>query len=240
MKNDGTIIDFRQNETVRDGYSAQALLHGYWEGLSEGNAVPFRSQLDPRAIESVLEYAFVLERIAPGVCRFRLAGRHLNDLMGQEVRGMPATALFEPESRNEIGKLLEQVCTRSALVKSTLQAPGGFGRTELPGQLFLAPLCDDRGQVTRVLGCLQSHGTIGRQPRRFSLVNAVQTATKFSDIAPALPTSYPKHAFSEQAGKFEHKHRTNPAGTPTDTSSPISPEPTEHYRTGIHLVVDNT
>jgi len=37
-----------------------------------------RSQIDPRGLEQVLPSAFILERIAPGVARFRIAEHHLN------------------------------------------------------------------------------------------------------------------------------------------------------------------
>ena len=38
--------------------------------------------------------------MAPSVARFRLAGAHLSELMGMEVRGMPMTALFLPDARD--------------------------------------------------------------------------------------------------------------------------------------------
>ncbi len=37
----------------------------YWTALLTGNAVPMRSQIDPRGLENILEYTFILERIAP-------------------------------------------------------------------------------------------------------------------------------------------------------------------------------
>jgi hypothetical protein len=36
----------------------------YWRGLCDGSSVPLRSQVDPRGMESALENAFLLERIA--------------------------------------------------------------------------------------------------------------------------------------------------------------------------------
>ena len=58
----------------------------YWTALLTGEGVPMRSQIDPRGLENILEYTFILERIAPGLARFRLAGSHLNNLAGMEVR----------------------------------------------------------------------------------------------------------------------------------------------------------
>ena len=60
-------------------------VEAYWEGLRMGRTVPMRSEIDPRGIERALEFTFILERIAPGLARFRLSGMHLNDLLGMEV-----------------------------------------------------------------------------------------------------------------------------------------------------------
>ena len=69
-------------------------VEAYWTALLTGDSVPMRSQIDPRGLENILEYTFILERIAPSLARFRLAGSHLNNLAGMEVRGMPLTAFY--------------------------------------------------------------------------------------------------------------------------------------------------
>ena len=61
--------------------------------------MPLRSEIDPRGLKGALEYCFVLERIAPGLARLRVAGSHLGDLMGMEVRGMPITAFYDENGR---------------------------------------------------------------------------------------------------------------------------------------------
>ncbi|NCU21311.1 PAS domain-containing protein, partial [Candidatus Falkowbacteria bacterium] len=86
---------------------ALADLRSYWEALRQGRPVPARAEVDPRGIERALDYTFLLERIAPGMGRFRLAGMHLNDLMGMEVRGMPLSTFFAPLSRKPAAELLE-------------------------------------------------------------------------------------------------------------------------------------
>ncbi|HIC65033.1 MAG TPA: PAS domain-containing protein, partial [Paracoccus sp.] len=52
-------------------------MRDYWHGLRRGRAIPARSDVEPRGISRALDYAFILERIAPGAARMRLAGRHL-------------------------------------------------------------------------------------------------------------------------------------------------------------------
>lgn len=149
--------------------AALAQVEGYWEALRDDALVPPRSAINPRGIEDALEYAFILECIAPGIARFRLAGMHLNDLMGMEVCGMPLTAMFIPDARSSIAEVLTEVCACPQVSQLFLKAERSIGRPALEARMLLAPLTDDFGEVSRILGCLQSEGSIGRQPRRFSI-----------------------------------------------------------------------
>lgn len=155
------------------GPAAIAEVRAYWEALRGGRAAPYRSEVDPRGIERSLDRAFVLERIAPRVARFRLAGMHLNDLMGMEVRGMPFTTLFTPAARQDIGFLLESVFAGPCTADLTLAGEGGFGKPPLTGRMVLLPLRSDLGDVSRILGCLVADGAIGRAPRRFDLCESL-------------------------------------------------------------------
>lgn len=145
-------------------------VEAYWDGLRRGRAVPLRSEIDPRGIESALEYAFVLERIAPGLARFRLAGMHLTELMGMEVRGMPITSFFVPEDRGALSDALEGLFEKPETLELKLCAETGIGKPKLDARLLLLPLKSDLGDISRVLGCMVSDGVIGRAPRRFKLV----------------------------------------------------------------------
>lgn len=147
-------------------------VRAYWEALRDGGNMPLRAQINPRGIEGALEGAFILERIAPGVARFRLAGMHLVDLMGMEVRGMPLSALFDPPGRNALAIGLEQVFAAPAVLELRLAAERGIGKPELCGRMLLLPLRDDGGQTRLALGCLATEGEIGRKPRRFHITTS--------------------------------------------------------------------
>ena len=144
-------------------------LRSYWDSLRKGRAVPDRADVEPKGIRRALNYAFILERIAPGAARFRLAGRHLVDLMGMEVRGMPVCSLLNPGSRGRLSDVLETVFKGPQIAEVTLRSEPGYGRPLLTGRMLFLPLKSDLGDVTRALGCLVTEGQIGRGPRRFDL-----------------------------------------------------------------------
>lgn len=177
-------------------------VEAYWTALLTGDGVPRRSQIDPRGLENVLEYTFILERIAPGLARFRLAGSHLNKLAGMEVRGMPLTAFFEPSARGQISEVLEQVFVRPAIAELGLMSAGKFGRTQLQARMILMPLKSDLGDVSRVLGVLVSDGAIGATPRRFTIPDTRVRAV--SDIqAPQLQAKRELAGFAEEQDAFK-------------------------------------
>ncbi|WCR08907.1 PAS domain-containing protein [Paracoccus fistulariae] len=147
-----------------------AEMRAYWQTLCRGRAIPQRSDIEPRSIKIGLDHAFILERMAPGAARFRLAGRHLIDLMGMEVRGMPLCAVLNPTSRGRLSDILEAVFKAPQIAELELFAKAEYGRPEMRAQVLLLPLKSDLGDVTRALGCLVSEGRVGMAPRRFDLV----------------------------------------------------------------------
>lgn len=190
-------------------FPALSQVEAYWEALRKGDALPARSDIDPRGMDGALSYAFILERVAPGHARFRIAGMHLTDLMGMEVRGMPLGTFFMPKAREQVSKVLEAVFDTPCVARLRLAGECGRGRPALEAQMLLAPLASDLGDLTRILGCLQSRGDIGRQPRRFDLVDITQRAlTPAAAPRPAVP------------GMAEARHAYDAARQATDAPRP--------------------
>lgn len=183
--------DFRADS----GYGAIAQVESYWEGLRGKRLLPKRSEIDPRGIEMALEYSFVLERIAPGMARLRIAGSHLGDLMGMEVRGMPLTSFIAPSGRRALGDTLEDVFQRPAICELELIGESGFGKPDLEARMLLLPLKSDLGDVSRVLGCLVSKGDMGRKPRRFEIAKTTMRAIE-------APATTPKPVHVVEAEKL--------------------------------------
>lgn len=166
-------------------------VEAYWDGLRNGRALPMRSEIDPRGLERALENAFILERVAPGIVRFRLAGCHLNTLMGMDVRGMPLSAFFTGPARDELSREIEALFDRPQTLRLSLSGERGIGKPALEGAMLLLPLHNELGVVTRALGVLVSEGNIGRAPRRFRI--AASKATALSDVqtTPRHPAAQP-------------------------------------------------
>jgi len=213
----------------RRQYTALREVQDYWDKLRGTKLVPNRSDIDPRAIQSSLEYAFVLERIAPGIARFRLAGMHLNDLLGMDVRGMPLTAMFTPEGRNALSQVVEEVFSGPQTARLNVVSERAIGRPALEGQVLLCPMASDFGDVNRILGCFQTLGEVGRQPRRFS-VAAEHTRPLSAETSDKLTEERAKDAYRAQRAQSREiykAHREAHRDTPQ--------RGTQHLR----LVVDN-
>lgn len=168
----------------------------YWSALRDGVEIPFRSQIDPRGLEQVLEYAFILERVAPGVGRFRLAGQHLCQLAGMEVRGMPVTSFFTTDGREGMAATLEYVFDTPAIAELSLNGERQSLRGPCEARMILLPLKSDLGDCSRILGVLIADGDFGRAPRRFDIVD-----TQIRDLAAGLER--PKRAQEAAQGFAE-------------------------------------
>lgn len=195
-------------------FPAISEVHAYWEALRDGRVAPCRSEVDPRGIERSLEHAFVLERIAPQVARFRLAGMHLGDLMGMDVRGMPFSALFTPAARVETGIILENLFSGPCTAELTITGEAGLGKPALVGKIVLLPLRSDLGDISRALGCLVAEGSVGRAPRRFDIRESL-TRPVAAAAAEPRPAAAPLHGCAEPAAPFagaaEHPAAGHPA-----------------------------
>lgn len=191
-------------------------MRDYWSSLRSGKAVPARADVNPRGIARSLDYAFILERIAPGAARIRLAGRHLIDLMGMEVRGMPICSFLVGPSRGRLSDVLETVFKAPQIAHLHLHAKGGYARPALTAQMLLLPLRSDLGDVTRALGCLIADGDLGVAPRRFELIS--DTMIPVIEGGKTLEPSPSVIGFAEDPASFDR----TPPRIP-DSAIPVAP-----------------
>nr|WP_111298669.1 PAS domain-containing protein [Paracoccus saliphilus] len=232
LRDMGRIVRLQDYEPCRPDRVLRDL-RSYWDGIRNGRAVPARTDVDPRGIARALDYAFILERIAPGAGRLRLAGRHLIDLMGMEVRGMPVCAFLNTSSRGRFSDVLESVFKAPQIARVTLAAKAQYARPELTGQMLLLPLRSDLGDVTRALGCLVAEGDPGVAPRRFDLVadEVMPIIEGGTTLAPSPSTI----GFAEGAARFAPRSR--PAPPPADPARSVPQGDTPQERRALFRVI---
>ncbi|MGI9388869.1 MAG: PAS domain-containing protein [Boseongicola sp.] len=146
-----------------------AQIEAYWDDVRGQRLVPSRVEIDTNGLKGALGHVFILERIAKCLARFRLAGSHLNELMGLDVRGMPLSATFQPAARASLSKAVQAVFDDPAVVRLELDAGNESGRNKVSGDMLLMPLRSDLGEVSRILGAVAMAGEIDRAPQRFDI-----------------------------------------------------------------------
>ena len=204
----------------------------YWNLTRSNRLVPSRCEIDPRGLEGVLGNAFILERITGGLARFRIAGSHIADLTGLELRQMPISALFMPASREILSDAMTAAFDDPCTVRMKIESKGSFGRQRMVGEMILLPLRSDLGQIDRILGGIVLDGKIGRTPRRLeilgqsrqSLVGYAGPAHRNDpapQVAPKAPATPPTRVHA-----------------PLETANKEKPRP-KSERGYLKLVVDN-
>lgn len=168
------------------------LVEGYWEALREGTDIPKRSDINPRGLVDVLEHVFILERVAPGVARFRIAGSQWNHLAGMEVRGVPISSFFRSTRRNDMAAALEACFDTPASVEATLLARSLQQAPEVPGRMLLLPMRCDLGRISRILGAIKMSGPLVSDAYRLQL-DDVQV-TPLLDVQEDVPPTRPQLA----------------------------------------------
>lgn len=235
QKSDGNVLSMIRQRTVTPT-PALDKIERYWNVVRTNRLVPSRCEIDPRGLEGVLGNAFILERITGGLARFRIAGSHITELTGLELRQMPISALFMPTSREVLSDALVATFEDPATIRMRIESKGGFGRENLTGEMIFMPLRSDMGQIDRVLGGIVMDGKIGRTPRRLEITSqSRQSLVGYAGPSHAKPTSVPnvpKPAKTER-GSFPMPPNASPMPPPRQ------PDPKPRDRSHLRLIVDN-
>ena len=136
---------------------------------------------------------------------------------------MPLGALFTLPTRRALSAALDEVFDGPAIARIDLLGERGIGRPPLEARMLLLPLMSDFNDVSRLLGCLCTRGTIGRAPRRFDITATSITALAAPSAQQALdpdaaaaPPPVPHRSpndpeFSEAAATFRYAPRRKAA-----------------------------
>lgn len=161
----GKIIPLFLNSRTRQNGIIQEVLN-YWESLRHGRLVPKRSEIDPRALQRSLNYSFILEASAPDNIRFRLVGSKLSDCMGMEMRGMPAYAIMQMDTRNRYNQMLQSALARPEILDLQLSPTA---------RMVLLPMMGEDNNISRFLGCVNVDANHPEFPARFNVRSVTKT-----------------------------------------------------------------
>ena len=189
-------------DSYRKARKLQALhqIETYWHRLRGGRGIPRRSDVDPRQMRGVLDHTLILERIAPGVARVRIAGQHIRAITGQEARGLPLSVLFEAGARDALAGQLERVFSDPAIVSLPIVAEGPTGPVK--AELLMLPLLSEQGRVSRALGGISTFGEIKQAPRRLTLARG---EVRIDRIDTERQLDHLVARFAEDPAPFAHR-----------------------------------
>lgn len=185
-------------------HSGTRQLFEYWSDLRGGRAAPYKSEVTARGIGRTLaSNTFILENLADGTRRFRLAGSGLHEIFGLELRGMSAQAIMQQESRVRMQSLMDDCLAAPSVCVFTCRAEMQGGDALLL-EIVLAPLRSDFDQMNRILGAAhvleEEHALIKSAPRRCLITDAKTFA--FTDPG-RFEVSAPLPGFAEPAAGFD-------------------------------------
>lgn len=215
------ILEFGPYQTAMT-HPPLAEIRRYWDELRAGRLMPLRAEVDPRDMSSFLECCFILDRKTAGDVRFRVAGMALNDLMGMELRGMHLRSVIEPNARAQFSASLEKMFDTPEIQEYQLRSAPSHAPA-LTARLLILPLRDDKGDVTRAMGCLVTQGIVGIPPRRFTVDQVACTSLLTGARVNHEPKAPALAGFAESATPFEpgpFPKKTGPKKTDTPTGVP--------------------
>lgn len=164
--------------------------------------MPMREDIHPSGFLEALEHLIMVEHDRDGPARIRVGGVRLNELMGAEVRGMPARALFRDEDKARVEGIITRVLAEPAMadLNVIVVAPGGHTRR---GVVTLRPLRTRDNMVSRIIGTVAIDGDDVLDPRtKLTILSADVRALR--QMKPQLVTST-AHTFAERQTPFTPK-----------------------------------
>ncbi len=168
-------------------YAPLNRIEAYWQQLRDatpgGLGLPTRMAVDPRGVGQDLHHAFVLERIAPGLCRIRVSGCVLSDLMGCEARGLPFSRAFDAGSQESLSRVIEDVTRGPATARLNFDVARRGLQPGAVGEIRLFPLVDREGAVSRLLGAMALAGRAKPPAQAMTLTGSFGRKLRFDPAA---------------------------------------------------------
>lgn len=191
-------------------------VEAYWEGLRPFRDVPSRKQINPRGLDSALDFAFLLEQSKTGDSVFKLGGERLGDILGIPLERVPMVALFARSLQPLIRSALTSVFESPSILRAELVSVAGVMQSEIKANLVLLPLKDQEGVISQALGVLHFTDSIGRSPRLFNRFSHDLTRIELASSPMTQMSQHEPIGMAESASSFSYeKERPDFTGRPS-------------------------
>jgi hypothetical protein len=126
-------------------------LFSYWDKVRGNRTTPRRFEIEPGKIAAILPSTFILERIDAEAYRFRLAGTHVCELFGSELRGTNFLDGWSPSDRMALIRHFAAISKQGAVETIHMEA-APVARASSTFEVLLLPLRHTGEDIDRVLG----------------------------------------------------------------------------------------
>lgn len=134
-------------------HKTSRILYSYWNSVRGERTTPRRFEIEPAKIAAILPWTFILERIDTDAFRYRLAGTHVCDIFGVELRGSNFLDGWSSVDRLAIVRHLAALTKHSAVLSIYLEA-APVARASSQFEALLLPLRHTDDKIDRILGAL--------------------------------------------------------------------------------------
>lgn len=126
-------------------------LFAYWDKVRADRITPRRFEIEPSKIGALLPSTFILERIDAETFRFRLAGTHVCEMFGTELRGTNFLDGWSSADRVSLVRHFTAMVKQGAVETVHMEA-APTARGSSPFEVVLLPLRHSGEQIDRILG----------------------------------------------------------------------------------------
>ena len=156
----GNVVQITPETVPTRQISVLSQLEAYWRTIALPGQIPYRHDVEPKAIGPCLSHVYLATVVAPGLARIRFAGQELSNIFGMDPRGMPMSALYDLTGRRRLSQEIERICETPTIVELPIQTNQGFMRRPMLGRMSMLPLKDEMGQVSRFMGAIVFDGRL--------------------------------------------------------------------------------
>ena len=170
---------------------AAPLLRAHWDSLRDGAALPARDLINPHHLAPALAHVFLIEQRGAGPVHFRIAGRAVNAVQGEDLTDAPFAALFEAGARTQVLDAVATVLAGERTLEMMLLSERRVVRPPLLARLTLLPLARVMTDRAQAIGCLETQGAVTLPPRRFRVERLLGEALGMAGSAGIRPPASP-------------------------------------------------